>query len=63
MYTPGLTSIVFKQSSNILKFNILATWTVGPSVGEKDGSSGFNSCVKAVVLLTFMTYNEKFINN
>ena len=44
---------------NILKFNILAT----KSVGKKGASSGFNSRVKVVVLLTFMTCVEKLIGN
>ena len=43
---------------NILKFDILVTRF---SVRKKGASSGFNSCVKAAVLLTYMTCIKKFI--
>ena len=61
-YTHGLNSIVFSPSKYI-KIWYFSHKIQESSVGKKGASSGFNSRVKAVVLLTFMTCIGKLIDN
>ena len=62
-YTPGLTSIVFNQSSKYIKIWYLSHKIRESSVGKKGASSGFNSRAKPVVLLTFMACIGKLTGN
>ena len=43
MYTPGFTSIVFKQSSKYIKIWYFSHKNRGSSVDKNGASSGFNS--------------------
>ena len=63
MYTPDLTLIVFKQSLNYIKIWDFSYKNRGSLADKNDASSGFNSRVKAVALLTFMAYIKKYIHN
>ena len=61
--TPGLTSIVVNQSSKFFKNSCFSHENQGSSVDKNGASKSFNSHAKAVVLLTFIAYIEKFIHN
>ena len=62
-YNPGLTSIVVNQFSKHFKIWYFSHRNRGSSVGKSGSSNGFNSCVKAVLLLTFAAYIENFVHN
>ena len=62
-YNPGLTSLVVSQSSKFFKIWYFSHENRGLSVDNYATSNGFNSRVRAVLLLTFTVYMEKFILN
>ena len=64
--TPGLASTDVNLLTNlqiILKIDVLATKTEDHQLIKNGASNGFNLLVKAVVLLTFIEYINKFIHS
>ena len=64
--TPGLASTDVNLLTNlqiILKIDALATETEDHQLIKNGASNGFNLLVKAVVLLTFIEYINKFIHS
>ena len=62
-YTPGLTSIIINQSSKCFEIWNFTYEDQGSSVDKNGNLNGFNSRVKAVLLLALSAYVQKFINN
>lgn len=56
-FSVGRTLVLWTNPQNILKIDVLAAKT-GPLVDKNGASNGFNSCFKAVALLSFIACIE-----
>ena len=63
LYAPDISLTVFNQSSKYIKICYFSHKSRGSPVDKNKASNGFNSRVKAVVLLTFMAFIKMFIHN
>ena len=61
-YTPGFTSFFVKQSLKYSENWYFSHENQGSSADKNGSSNGFNSRVKAVVMLTFIAYIDIYLS-